>query len=142
MFDTVLVPVQQGRGSDRAVETAVGVAAAFGATLHALAVIDRPRVLRGGVAADGSPEGADASLETTAAEALDAAVEAAERADVEAVGRVRSGVPFRETLAHAEEAGADVVVVASEGAREASRRGEFDAARVVGEADCSVLVAD
>jgi nucleotide-binding universal stress UspA family protein len=142
MFDTVLVPVQQGAGSRRAVEAAVTVASSFDARLHALAVVDRPRALRTGGANDGAPAGTDASLEATAADALDAAVERAEATGVDAVRRVRSGVPFRETLVHAEEADADVVVVASEGAREASRRGAFDAARVVGEADCSVLVVD
>lgn len=120
----------------------MGVAAEFDAALHALAVIDRPRVLGGDVATDGAPEDGGAALEATAAEALDATVEAAAAAGVEAVGRVRSGVPFRETLVYAAEADADVVVVAGEGARERARRDEFDAARVVGEADCSVLVVD
>jgi nucleotide-binding universal stress UspA family protein len=142
MFDTVLVPVQQGPGSRRAVEAAVTLAASFDATLHALAVVERPRVLRSDVETDGASGESGAALEATAADVLDGAVETAEAAGVEALGRVRSGVPFRETLVHAEETDADVVVVASEGAREASRRGEFDAARIVGEADCSVLVVD
>ena len=113
MYDDILLPTDGSEGTDAALEHALTLAADYGATLHALYVVDRRLYL----AADdeGEREEIVETLETEAEEALAAVAEAAEERGVETRTERRDGVPYRDVLAYVDEADIDLVVMGSHG---------------------------
>ena len=110
MYSTILVPTDGSAGADAALEEAIDLAAAFDATVHSLYVADTS-------AAQPETGYVDIveSFERIGEETTTEAVDQAERAGVEAVGAVRTGLPHRTILDYAEEAGADLIVMGTHG---------------------------
>lgn len=109
MIDTVVIATDGSRSVERAVEVALDLAGRFGATVHALYVVDAGEV-------DASPEAIrdefHGALEEHAGEALDVVTE---RADREVITAVREGDPAAEINDYAREQGADVVAMGTRG---------------------------
>lgn len=102
MFAHLLVPVDGSASTRQAVEHALALAAATGATVHALYVRDVSS-LPGGVAALASDSELAATFDGAARRALDGVETAAEvdRLSVPVVRAVRTGEPAEEVLAYA-----------------------------------------
>jgi nucleotide-binding universal stress UspA family protein len=109
MFETVIIATDGSKSGERAVETAVDLAAKFDATVHALYVLDESRI-------DSLPDRlhdeVHGALEEQATEALEAV---ADRVDGETVTAVRTGDPARQIARYAEEVDADVVATGTRG---------------------------
>jgi nucleotide-binding universal stress UspA family protein len=109
MFETVIIATDGSKSGERAVGTAVDLAAKFDATVHALYVLDESRI-------DSLPEhlydDVHGALEEQANEALEAV---ADRVDGETVTAVRIGDPARQIARYAEEVDADVVATGTRG---------------------------
>ena len=114
MFETVVIATDGSESAERAVRMALDIADRFGATVHALSVVDA-----GDVAA--SPDDLRDDLEDALAEAGGEAVAAVEtRAaqqvpDCDVVTAVREGDPAEEIMAYTDETDADVIAMGTRG---------------------------
>lgn len=114
MFETVVIATDGSESAERAVRMALDIADRFGATVHALSVVDA-----GDVAA--SPDELTEELEDALDDAGEEAVATVEsRAathspDCDVVTAVRSGDPAKEIIAYAKETDADVVAMGTRG---------------------------
>ncbi|MFB6309090.1 MAG: universal stress protein [Haloarculaceae archaeon] len=113
MFETVVIATDGSGSACRAVEAALDLAARFGATVHALYVVDEGEI-------DASPaevrEQLERALATIGGEALTFAREAAEvDSEREIVTVVREGDPVTEICAYADEQNADLVATGTRG---------------------------
>ena len=113
MYDAILLPTDGSDGTDAALEHALTLAADYGATLHAVYVVDKRLYL----AADDDEERNEVveSLESEAETALSGVREAAAEAGVEVVTESRHGVPFRDITGYAESEGIDLIVMGTHG---------------------------
>jgi nucleotide-binding universal stress UspA family protein len=109
VYDRLLVPTDGSDGSDAATRQAVAVATAFDATVDALAVVDR--TFPAATAYDHVVE----RLEADAEAALEAVVDACERAGVAVDPHLRRGVPHEEIVAAADAYGTDLIVMGTHG---------------------------
>ena len=113
MYDVVLVPTDGSPTADAAVDHAVELAGRFGATVHALSVVDSGAyaVLEGetGFVSDALEREAEAAVARVAA--------AAREADVPVVEVVVRGTAYREILAYADEHDVDLIVMGTHGRR-------------------------
>lgn len=110
MYDTILHPTDGSEASMAAADHAIELAAANGATLRLLYVVDV-----GSLAADDFSGVLLEDLERTGQAALDELVERAEAAGVDTVTAIETGNPHREIVADAEASGVDVVVMGTHG---------------------------
>ena len=109
MFETVVIATDGSESVHRAVAVAADLAERFGATVHALSVVDTDEI-------GGAPESVREDLRSALSEsAADAAAEIDEHVDGEVVTAVRKGSPAREITDYASEAGADVVATGTRG---------------------------
>ena len=114
MFETVVIATDGSESAERAVRMALDIADRFGATVHALSVVDT-----GDVAA--SPDTLSEELEDALDDAGEEAVAAVEsrattqHPDCDVVTAVRSGDPAKEIIAYAEESDADIVAMGTRG---------------------------
>ncbi|ELZ91630.1 putative universal stress protein [Haloferax mucosum ATCC BAA-1512] len=114
MYDTILVPTD---GSDRArtaARHALALADAYGATIHALSVIDAGD-LGLWTSSDVPVEQVQDGLRDTARTAVEEIAALSEADSVVCETDVRIGVPAREILAVADDIDADLVVMATHG---------------------------
>ncbi|MFB6219011.1 MAG: universal stress protein [Halobacteriaceae archaeon] len=134
MYGTILVPTDGSEGAARATEHAVELAATYGATVHALNVVEPA------YSTDFNAGELRASLEAAGEEAVEAVADRAAEAGVEAVTAVVEGDPHREILSYAEAVDADLVVMGTHGRTGLDRYllGSV-AERVVRTADAPVL---
>jgi nucleotide-binding universal stress UspA family protein len=109
----VLAAVDHGHLATQVVDIAATLAAAVGARLHLLHVVEdsSERVIRAGGADDETVEAYRRARRAPADEALRALVSRASAAGVNAVTHVRTGDPAERIVAAANELGADVMVV-------------------------------
>ncbi|MFB6105924.1 MAG: universal stress protein [Halobacteriaceae archaeon] len=112
MYEHILVPTDGSEGSERAVAEAIGLAQTFGATIHAVYVVDAASI----------PSGIDASmtydaLEEYGEEVLEDVAERAREADVEVETEVVSGSPHAAIVDYAESHDVDLVVMGTHGRR-------------------------
>jgi len=121
MYDTILFPTDGGKGSERAAESAVETAAAHGATLHVLHVVDEGvyRAYSGDEYVHDS-EGLEAGLEQEGREAVEDVAESAREAGVEVVTEVEHGTPHDRILGYAEDTSADIIIMGTK-----ERTGEY-----------------
>lgn len=115
MFDRILVPTDGSDGVEPAVATAIELAAAHDAELHALYVVDQPTTVSG--TGEGVP-GLDNLLDELAAEGREATGSIADRAadrGVEATTAVRRGNPNDDILDYASERDVDAIVLGTHG---------------------------
>ncbi|MCL7417160.1 MAG: universal stress protein [Halalkalicoccus sp.] len=109
MFDTVVIATDGSESGSRAVSVALDFAARFGASVHALYVVDAAEI-------DASPEGLREdlhdALETQAKSALEAV---REEGGGEVHTAVREGRPVAEICAYAREHDVDAVATGTRG---------------------------
>jgi len=121
MYDRILLPTDGDTSTTNATRHAVDLAAATGATLSVLYVVDED--VFGAYPGDEyvhEHEGAESGLEEAGREALDAVAELAEEADVTVETTMRYGHPHEEILRYVGESGTDLVVMGTR-----SRSGEY-----------------
>ncbi|WP_440991872.1 universal stress protein [Haloarchaeobius baliensis] len=121
MYDRILLPTDGDTSTTDATRHAVDLAAATGATLSVLYVVDED--VFGAYPGDEyvhEHEGAESGLEEAGQEALDAVAELAEAADVPVETTMRYGHPHEEILDYVAETGTDLVVMGTR-----SRSGEY-----------------
>jgi nucleotide-binding universal stress UspA family protein len=140
MYDVVLLATDGSTPATRALDHAVSLAAATGATLAVVSVVDAAD-LGLFTDADVDLDRLDSVLHDAAEAAVADAVARAEATGVDVTPAVRVGVPHQEIRTYADEVGADVVVVGTHGRTGISRAllGSV-AARVVRTASIPVLV--
>ncbi|SFF98631.1 Nucleotide-binding universal stress protein, UspA family [Halopelagius inordinatus] len=112
MYERILVPTDGSDGTAAALEHALDIAQARGATVHALSVVDQRVRLAAG---DEQRDAIENSLHDRAIAAVEDVAEAARDADVAVTTAVRKGVPYRCILDYADEHDVDLVVMGTHG---------------------------
>lgn len=115
MYDEILLPTDGSAGVERAIEEAVGIAAATGARLHVLYVIE-PLYW-----SEVNAERLLDALEEEGERAAEAVAERAEAAGVAVATGIRRGYPSEAILEYADEEGIDLIVMGTHGRRGLSR---------------------
>jgi nucleotide-binding universal stress UspA family protein len=137
MYDAILFATDGSDAAAAALDHAITAAEAHGATLHVLSVADERLAL----AADDTGTTRD-DLNERASEAVEDAADRATPDGVDVVTAVRTGVPFREIIADAEDEAVDLVIVGTHGREGREKRVNMGstAERVVNQAERPVLV--
>jgi nucleotide-binding universal stress UspA family protein len=137
MYDAILFATDGSDAAAAALDPAATAAEAHGATLHVLSVADERLAL----AADDTGTTRD-DLNERASEAVEDAADRATSDGVDVVTAVRTGVPFREIIADAEDEAVDLVIVGTHGREGREKRVNMGstAERVVNQAERPVLV--
>lgn len=121
MYDDILFPTNGGVASERAAESAVETAAAHGATLHVLYVVDEK--VYGAYSGDEyvhEEEGLESALRQEGEEAIDEVADEARASGVEVVTEVCHGVPHEEILDYINDNKPDLVIMGTK-----ERPGEY-----------------
>jgi nucleotide-binding universal stress UspA family protein len=114
MYSTILVPTDGSETAARAVDNAIDVATTYGATVHALSVVDVSNLgLR--TPTDVDLEELRRPLREHAQNAVDAVVRAGEGADVSVVPAIQVGVTHEVILDYVDEHDVDLVVMGTHG---------------------------
>ncbi|PSP96906.1 universal stress protein [Halobacteriales archaeon QS_4_70_19] len=137
MYDAILFATDGSDAAAAALDHAITAAEAHGATLHVLSVADERLAL----AADDTGTTRE-DLNERAGEAVEDAADQAISDGIDVVTAVRTGVPFREIIADAEDEAVDLVVVGTHGREGREKRVNMGstAERVVNRAERPVLV--
>ncbi|NHN49041.1 universal stress protein [Halostella sp. JP-L12] len=138
MYDRILVPTDGSEGVERAVEHATDLAAAHGASLHAVYVVNTASY--GTLPMETSWEGVADMLRDEGQAAVDRVKAIAAEKDVPVEAALVDGTPSKEIVRYAESNGCDLIVMGTHG------RGGIDrlllgsvAERVVRSSDVPVL---
>lgn len=114
MYDDILLPVDGSAVSDAAADHARGLAAATGATVHVLHVVEVPRTTAGAGPEPVVPTVLE-DLEASGREVVEAAAERVRSAGVAVETAVREGIADEVIRAYAAERDVDVVVMGTRG---------------------------
>ncbi|WP_435181618.1 universal stress protein [Halorussus sp. AFM4] len=114
-YGTVLIPTDGSDGVEPAVDCGLAVAAAFGATVHALYVADVRSFVADEEADVEAPDAALDLLEDRGEDAVRSVVERAGDRGLDAAGDVVDGVPSRAIVDAAADRDADLVVLGTRG---------------------------
>jgi nucleotide-binding universal stress UspA family protein len=141
MYDSVLLPTDGSDNASEALEHAIGAAEAYDADLHIASVIDRRVVL---AAETEDKDEVQAELAADAEAAVAELAERAEDAGLDVTTATPDGVPHREILSYAEEAGIDLLVLGTHGRTGREKRLNLGSTteRVVKATDRPLLVVD
>ena len=112
MYRNVLIPTDGADGTRRAIDEGVGIAAEYGAAVHALYVVD---VSEYSTLTQREALGLRGERESVGQEAVAAVAARAEATGVEVTTAVERGVPHRAILDYAEKRGVDLIVMATHG---------------------------
>lgn len=112
MYERVLIPFDGSKEARKAAEHGIGLAAALGATVHALYVIDLPGAPRTVYVRDDEEEMREEYREY-GEEVTSELCEVATDAGVTCETAMRSGTPAEEIVDYAESEGMDAVVIGS-----------------------------
>lgn len=113
MYSNILLPTDGTKGTRRAADHAVDLAAAHGATLHVLYVIDTGQL--GFVATPDDISETKSRLHKRGDEVLERVVADAEAAGVDCVTDIASGIPDEAILEYVDEHGIDLIVMGKRG---------------------------
>lgn len=113
MYTDILLPTDGTKGTRRAVDHAVALAAEHGARLHALYVVDTGQM--GFVATPDDIGETKRRLQRRGEEVLSEVGADADAAGVDCLTTVASGIPEDEILEYVEEHGVDLVVMGKRG---------------------------
>ncbi|MFC7097711.1 universal stress protein [Halobaculum marinum] len=109
MYKHILVPTDGSTAVQGAIDRALDLAETYGATLHALAVVEPIYTVNEGLGSIYD------TLESDAHEAVEEVADRGEAADVTVITAQRTGVPHREILEYADEEGIDLIVMGTHG---------------------------
>ncbi|WP_460918485.1 universal stress protein [Salinarchaeum chitinilyticum] len=113
MYERILVPTDGSAGVERAVDHAIDLAAAHGATIHAVYVVNTASY--GGIPMETSWDGIRDVLSEEGEAALDRVTELAAAAGVEVETAVVDGSPSRQIVEYAEQVDCDLIVMGTHG---------------------------
>ncbi|SDJ39796.1 universal stress protein [Natronorubrum texcoconense] len=113
MFETILLPTDGSQHAEAAAETGLELAGVHDAAVHVVCVADTGPL--SDLRLPGDAASAEDAMRQRAQESVDAIVERAENAGLEVIGVVLEGPPEHELLEYADEAGVDLVVMATRG---------------------------
>lgn len=113
LYERILVPTDGSDATTRAVEEAVDLAAAHGATIHALYVLNTASFAS--IPTESSVEGVSDMLEREGNAALDEVETVATERSVPVERIQLDGSPAREIVRYAEEADCDLIVMGTHG---------------------------
>lgn len=113
LYERILVPTDGSAATERAVAEAVRLAAAHGATIHALYVLNTASFAS--IPTESSVEGVSEMLEREGDAALDDVESVAVEADVPVVRVKLDGSPAREIVRYAERETCDLIVMGTHG---------------------------
>ncbi|WP_276249745.1 universal stress protein [Haloarcula rara] len=120
MYENILIPTDGSKTANVAVEHAVDLAAKYGATVHALYVVD-PDWLAYSLGSEQLDRirqgnfGEMGDVEADAAEATGVVADAARDHDVEVIEEVRGGTPHEIITSYADNEDIDLIVIGSHG---------------------------
>ncbi|ADD07314.1 UspA domain protein (plasmid) [Natrialba magadii ATCC 43099] len=118
MYDTILIPTDGSKGTERAIANGLDIAQQYDATVHALYVIDTAELLEVGYVGNRSDfEATIEPLEDEAKQAVGDIRERAQQHDVDVITLVREGVPYETIMEYVDESGADLIVMGTHGHR-------------------------
>ncbi len=120
MYDTILIPTDGSKGSERAEQTALRLAQQFDADVHALHVIDTRHHSEPALSA---MELVTDEAEDEAMDLLKEVAEAGHDHGLDVTTRCCHGVPHEEILAYADDIDADLVVMGYRGHTHAEKMG-------------------
>ena len=110
MYDRILLPTDGSRGTNRAIDQALELAAQTGAELHVLFVVEdlpyAPEMMDGEI---------EARLRVIGEEAIEEIRERAEDKDITLETAIEEGVPHRSILEYTEENDVDLIVMGTQG---------------------------
>lgn len=112
MYDTILIPYNGTDESQKGAEHGIQLAAALGASVHALYVIDLPGAPRALALRDDEEE-MRREYREYGEEVLGEIADVAAEHGVECSTSIRTGSPSEEIVAYAEEEGLDAIVMGS-----------------------------
>lgn len=112
MYDNILVPYDGTKEGLKGAKHGVELAAALGATVHALYVIDLPGVPRALSIRDDEEQMRE-EYHKYGEEVTNEVCEMATEAGVECVTAIKSGTPAEEIVDYAEDEGMDAIVIGS-----------------------------
>jgi len=112
MYDTILVPYDGSDEARRGAEHGIELAAAVGASIHALYVVDLPGAPRALSIRD-DEESMREEYHSYGEEVTGEVCRMAGEAGVECEGVIRSGAPSEEIVEYADEEGLDAIVIGS-----------------------------
>jgi nucleotide-binding universal stress UspA family protein len=118
MYDHILVPTDGSAGSLKATEHAVDLAEKYGASIHALYVVNVGRLEGMSLNVPGSID----QLEEEGEEYIQDVIDAAEGAGLVASGDTELGKPAETIIEYADEHGVDLIVIGTRGRGGLSRR--------------------
>ena len=113
MYERILVPTDGSVGVERAVEHALDLAAAHGATVHAVYVVNSASFAS--LPMETSWDGLTDVLRAEGEAALDRVRKLGAEQGVHVEGVVRDGSPSQEIVMHANAVGADIIVMGTHG---------------------------
>ena len=120
MYDTILLPYDGSKEARKGAKHGIGLAAALGATVHALYVIDLPGVPRAMSLRD-DEESMREEYREYGEEITGELCEMAAEEGVECVTAIKTGAPGEEIVDYADDEGMDAIVIGS------AYRGKFRA---------------
>jgi len=112
MYDNILLPYDGSKEARKGAEHGIGLAAALGATVHALYVIDLPGAPRALSIRDDEEQMREEYREY-GEEVTDELCGMAADRGVECASVIKTGAPAEEIVAYAEEEGMDAIVIGS-----------------------------
>lgn len=112
MYESLLLATDGSSDAETALDHAIGLASATGATLHVVSVVETRTAYDNAIV---DPDEVRANLRADATETLEDVRSKAEAAGVECHTTVAEGPPPERILAVAEEAGIDAIVVGATG---------------------------
>lgn len=112
MYDRILIPADGSKEANKGVEHGIELAAAVGATVHALYVIDLPGAPRALSLRD-DEESMRAEYKEYGEEVTSAVCKQAAAVGVDCETAVKTGTPSEEIVEYAEEEGMDAIVLGS-----------------------------
>ncbi|QFU82999.1 universal stress protein [Natronorubrum aibiense] len=140
MYESILVATDGSETAREAISHAVELANRFDARLYGIAVLERRTEYDNAIV---DPDEVRRRQREQASEALEVVTEAAAAADVAVETTIRSGVPYEEIIAYADEQDASAIVIGARG-RSSFRRALLGSTvdRVVRSTTRPVLVID
>ncbi|WP_129116490.1 universal stress protein [Halegenticoccus tardaugens] len=114
MYDAILVPTDGSEHAEAAADHAVSIAARYGATVHAVNVVDLTAEA-GLFDAGGLPKEFVERLDAEGEKATERIAEKADRADVRVATAVLRGTPHRAILDYASDNDVDLIVMGGRG---------------------------
>lgn len=141
MYETILAPTDGSSGTRKTLEHAISIADDNDATVHGLYVLDRRMYL---AADDDAQDEVMASLESDGEKALTRLRDQVEAADVPVKTDLIEGIPHRSILTHADDIGADLIVMGTHGRTGRDRLANLGSVtqRVIENAEIPVFVVD